>query len=102
MSENEFTFLCGNFDRKNFVYAIKSKESEWYYFEEKYSIIDAHKPLMTNLEDKISVLNKIQSIVIALSSDQVINYFNDGKFIFKGKELRTCKSYPKFNNFSNS
>lgn len=85
--------LCGNFDNKNFIYAIKSNESEWHYFDEQDSSIDKHNSLMTSLNFRISLLDKIQTIAITLSPGQLINYVQEAKFVFNGKELRTCRLY---------
>lgn len=92
MSQKKYKLLCGKFENKNFVYAIKL-DKDWHYFEERDSSIDVHNSLMTSLNGRISLINKLQSIAITLSTDQLINYVSDGKFIFKGKELKTCKLY---------
>lgn len=91
MSQRKFYFLCGNFDKINFIYAIKTENSVWHYFEEPDSVISVHNSLSANLEDKICRLNKVQSIGVNLTVDQQANYVRNEKFVFKGKELKTCK-----------
>ena len=59
MSQSKLFFLCGNFERRNFIYAVKSKQSDWYYFEEEDSIIDEHRSLPEDLETKISLLKML-------------------------------------------
>lgn len=83
----QYHILCGNFDEINFVYAIKSDESDWNYFDEKDCVIDSHS-FGIHLENRIS-LNKISPV--ALDSGYLSNYILNGKFSFKGKELKTCK-----------
>lgn len=86
-------FLCGNFNKICFVYAIKNDLSDWHYFAEVDSFVDVHDSLPIDLTDKISQLktNTVKPIALTLTSEQLLNYVNDGKFVFKGKELNTCK-----------
>src|ERR1700744_1616428 len=84
-------FLCGHFLKRNFIYAIKSDQSDWYYFKEIDSLFPAHVSLPPNLENQISQLNGLKPIAFTLDADQIVNYINNGKFVFKGEELKTCK-----------
>lgn len=86
-------FLCGNFNGENFIYAIKSRLSDWYYFDEQDSLFDVHVSLPQTLSDEISRLNKLKEIAWSLNGDQIATYVKDGKFVFKGKELKTCKKF---------
>ena len=72
MSQSKFFFLCGNFERRNFIYAVKSKQSDWYYFEEEDSIIDEHRSLPVHLETKINLL-KMLLMISCLSG--VVRFF---------------------------
>lgn len=101
-----FYFLCGNFEKRNFIYAIKSNDSDWHYFEEADSLIEVHVSLPMNIGSQINKMTKITSIALTLNADQIDKYVNNGKFIFKGKELETCKSFSinlmSFNTFSSN
>lgn len=88
-----FIFRCGNFENEQFVYAIKSQGNDWHYFEPQDSFIDAHNSLKADLSSRISLSKSLHSIAVKLMPDQLINYVSDGKFMFKGKELKTCKLY---------
>ncbi len=74
-----------------FIYAIKSSVTDWHYFEEKDSIINVHLSLPAHLGSQIVTLKKLQEVPVDLNSDQVKNYVTDGKFVFNGRELKTCK-----------
>ncbi|KAJ6639423.1 hypothetical protein Bhyg_12167, partial [Pseudolycoriella hygida] len=67
-------FLCGNFNNICYLYAIKNDQSDWCHFAERDSDVDVHVSLPTSLKDQIKQLH---------------NYVNEGKFVFKGKELNT-------------
>lgn len=89
-------FLCGSYKDTNFVYAIKSDSSDWLYFEEVDSLLDVHVSLPPNFLSKIGrLINKVRPITLALNADQIAdqiaNYVKNGKFVFNGKELKTCK-----------
>lgn len=84
-------FLCGNFRNTNFVYAIRSDLSDWYYFDEDDSYLHVHVSLPPNLANEICRLDKVKPISVNLNGDQIVDYVNDGIFVFKGKELKTCK-----------
>ncbi len=84
-------FLCGNYNNENYVYAIKKDESDWYYFEEKHSLLDSHIFLPSSLKDKISHLKTVTTVTISLNAEQLLHYVNEGKFVFMGRELATCK-----------
>ncbi len=87
-----FDFLCDNYENINFVYAIRSDSSDWHYFEEGDSSLDAHVSLRPSFLSQISLLiNKVKPITLILNADQILNYVKNGKFVFKGKELKTCK-----------
>lgn len=86
-----FYFLCGNFDKNNFIYAIKNDLNDWHYFEEQDTLFDVHVSLPRNLLNEISRLQKVKSIPMQLNAAQIADYMNDGKFVFKEKELKTCK-----------
>lgn len=91
MSQGKYYFLCEFSNRKMFIYAIKSMETHWHYFEEEDSIFKAHTSLPADLVNQIAISEKLQEVLIDLDSNQIVNYITDGKFVFKGKELRTCK-----------
>ncbi|KAJ6647756.1 hypothetical protein Bhyg_02979 [Pseudolycoriella hygida] len=84
-------FLCGNFNNICYLYAIKNDQSDWRYFAERDSDVDVHFSLPTSLKDQISRLktNTVKSIALTLTEEQLHNYVNEGKFVFKGKELNT-------------
>lgn len=84
-------FLCSSSEKNNFVLAIKNDESDWHYFEEEDSFLDAHGSLPSDLIVKISQLKTAKPIPLSLNAEQLCNYVTDSKFVFKGKELKTCK-----------
>lgn len=85
-------FLCSNYENINFVYAIRSGSSDWYYFEEGDSTLDVHVSLPPDSANQISrLVNRLKPVTFALNADQIANYVRNGKFVFKGKELKTCK-----------
>lgn len=47
-------FLCSSSKKYNFVLAIKNDESDWHYFEEEDSFLEAHVSLPSDLIVKIS------------------------------------------------
>lgn len=85
-------FLCGNFENICYVYAIKNDQSDWHYFEEKDSLLDSHVFLPPDLSDKIRQFKAVKSIKLSLSAEQLEHYVNEGKFVFNGEVLSTCKS----------
>lgn len=89
---SRYYFLCAKLDNIDFVYAIKSSDSDWHYFEEVDSVIDSHASIRINLEDEMRHIqpNKRHSIAITLNSDHLMTYVHNGKFIFNGNELKTC------------
>lgn len=91
-----FLFLCGNFERINFIYATKFNEHPWHYFEEVDSISSVHDSLPAVLDTVISKLDKVRTIKVPLDEEQAKNYYGNFKFIFKGKELETCKSLKHY------
>lgn len=88
----KFSFLCGNFYNKNFIYAIKFGSHPWHYFSEIDSISSEHVSLPASIDSLISKMDKVSSIDVNLNEEQSRNYYFDGKFIFKNKELKTSKS----------
>lgn len=91
MGEVKYFFLCEFSNKQIFVYAIKSSATDWHYFEEKDSVIKEHFSLPPDLKSRIFLLDKLLEVRVDLDCDQLENYLTDGKFVFKGKELRTCK-----------
>lgn len=87
----KYYFLCELFNKQILIYAIKSSLTNWHYFEEEDSKISVHVSLPANLGSQIIWLKKPQEVSVDLDSDQIVNYVTDGKFVFKGKELKTCK-----------
>lgn len=88
----DFDFLCGNYLDMNFIYAIKNDLSDWHYFEEEDSLLDVHVSLPPNLVNEIGQLvNTVKTISLTLNADELANYVQDEKFVFKGKELKTGK-----------
>lgn len=87
------SFLCGRFEGINFIYAIKSNNSEWHYFEEDDAVSSQHGLLSSGLEDHISSLNGVKSINVKLSQDRFDKYYDQesGTFKFNGKTLNTCR-----------
>lgn len=86
----KYYFLCEFFNKRKFVYAIRSNLTDWHYFEEEDSI-NVHISLPADLWNQIVLLEKLQEVLVDLDSDQIVNYVTDEKFVFKGKELKTCK-----------
>lgn len=93
MSQKCF-FLCGNFQNMSFIYGVKVEKGDFYYFDEVDSIIGAHGSLPADLENRIRQLqnNTLKPISISLDTNQLANYMNNDRFIFKGKELMTCNN----------
>lgn len=94
-----YYLLCELFNKRIFVYAIKSNLTSWHYFEEKDSIINVHSSLVAVIRNQIAFVEDIQEVSVDLNSYQIEKYVTDGNFVFKGKKLRTCE-FPKFPNFS--
>lgn len=92
----KFSFLCGNFYKKNFIYAIKFGSHPWHYFNEIDSISSEHGSLPASMDSLISKMDKVSSIDVNLNEEQTRNYYVDGKFIFKNNELKTRKSCSFF------
>ncbi|KAJ6634109.1 hypothetical protein Bhyg_17618 [Pseudolycoriella hygida] len=83
-------FLCGNYENTNYVYAIRSDSSNWHYFEEGDASLDVHVSLPPNFLSQVSrLINKLKPITLTLNADQIFNYVKNGKFVFKGRELKT-------------
>lgn len=91
--KQKFLFLCGNFEKINCIYAIKFTKQPWHYFEEVDSVSAVHDSLPPNVDVLISTLHKVRTIEVLLDEEQTKNYYNNGKLIFKGKELKTCKPF---------
>lgn len=87
----KFYFLCGHLVGKNFIYATKFAKHPWHYFEKADSNSSVHDSLPAILDSLISTLKKVKTIEVPLSEEQSRNYYKNGKFIFKNKELKTCK-----------
>lgn len=87
----KFSFLCGTFEKQNFIYAVKFANHPWHYFEENDSISSQHDSLPASIDAMISSLDKVKSIDLNLNEEQRKDYYNDdnGKFIFQNKELKT-------------
>lgn len=90
--KQKFQFLCGYFEQIRFVYAIKDSEHPWHYFDESESLLSKHISLPEGLRHQIGLLNGIKTLQVLLDDTQTSNYFVNGKFLFNGKPLGTCKS----------
>lgn len=74
MSEKRLLFLCGRFERMNFIYGVKLCEGDWYYFEDEDTIIDAHGSLPADLENGITQLSSgVHPIPITLDNNHLTN-----------------------------
>lgn len=95
---SRYNFLCANFDGTNFIYAVKSSDSDWYYFEEDDSVIDSHTSIRIHLEDQMRHIQPDvrHDIAITLNSDHLKTYVHNGKFIFNGIELKKCNIQNHF------
>lgn len=100
--KQKFYFLCGNFERKHFIYAIKYAEHPWHYFEEQDSISSVHGSLPAILDSLIGTLDKVRTIQVPLDEQQTRIYYDNGKFIFKNRELKTCKYFYSLISLSNN
>lgn len=100
MANAKYSFLCEFFNKRMYIYAIKSSATNWHYFEEEDSMIKVHRSLPAGLKSQIVQLKKLQELSVDLHSDQVVNYVTDGKFVFKGKELKTCKFSSRYLSFN--
>lgn len=89
--KRKFYFLCGNFEKRNLIYAIKSADHDWHYFEEIDTCSSAHGSLPEVLDKLIGTLKAVKCIEVPLDEEQSSNYYVDGKFVFKNKELTTRK-----------
>lgn len=90
--KEKFTFLCRTYERRNFIIGVKFANHPWHYFDELDALSSEHGSLPASMDSLISRLDKVKPIYLNLDEDQSRNYFNNGKFIFKNKELKTCKS----------
>lgn len=92
VTKQKFSFLCGNFVKRNFIYAIKNAGKPWHYFEAQDSLSSAHGPLPSLLDSLISkmIMNKIKTVEVPLNEHQWMNYYDNEQFIFKARELKTC------------
>lgn len=88
----KFSFLCGNFSNKNFIYGIKCGKHPWHYFDVKDSVSSEHGSLPASIDALIRGLDKPTSINVNLNEEQTKNYYVGGKFIFNNKELKTRKN----------
>lgn len=88
----KFSFLCGHFSNKNFIYAIKCGKHPWHYFEMKDSASSQHGSLPASIDVLIRGMDKPTPINVNLNEEQTRNYYVDGKFIFNNKELKTSKN----------
>lgn len=86
-----YRFLCGNFFGQAFIYAVKFDQYPWHYFDEEDTSSSKHGSLPVELENVIKSLSKVKTVELALSEEQAKNYFENGKFVFNNKELKTCK-----------
>lgn len=85
------SFLCGNFENMNYIYAIKVGDSCWHYFEEIDSVSTEHNSLPSQLDVFISNLKKIRKVQLFLDEEKSSQYYCNQNLVFKGKELKTCK-----------
>ncbi|XP_037029366.1 uncharacterized protein LOC119069419 [Bradysia coprophila] len=87
--ERKFDFRCGNYGKKNLIYAIKSAKHPWHYFEEKDTLSSEHGSLPAVLDSMISKLNKISTIEVSLDESQWRSYYENGRFVFNNVKLKT-------------
>ncbi|KAJ6649031.1 hypothetical protein Bhyg_04263 [Pseudolycoriella hygida] len=85
----QYFFLCECHNKREHVYAIRSSATDWHYFEEQDCLLNIHISLPAELGRQILSLKEIQEILVYLDPDQIVHYVANGKFIFKGKELKT-------------
>lgn len=90
----KFSFLCGHFSNRNFIYAIKFGKHQWHYFELKDSVSSEHGSLAASIDGLIRVMDKPTPINVNLNEEQTRKYYVGGKFIFKNKELKTRRNCP--------
>lgn len=83
----KFSFLCG---KDKSIVAVKFAHYPWHYFETSDSISTQHDSLPAKMLASIRNLDKVRSVSVILNDMQSRNYFKNGKFIFKNRELKTC------------
>lgn len=88
----KFRLLCGLFRNEKFIYAIKFGRHPWHYFDPNHRIFSEHNSLPAELEEQITTFTKVRSVEISLDEEQSKQYYDNGKFIFKNTELKTCMS----------
>lgn len=91
-----FSFLCGAFEKQNFVYGVKFEKHPWHYFDELDSRRAEHGSLPASVDETIRRLDGVKTIYLQLNEEQSRNYFENGKFIFKNKELKTRNAYLNY------
>lgn len=100
--KRKFSFLCGSFEKQNYVYGVKFDKHPWHYFDERDSIRAQHGSLPSSVDESIRRSNGVKTIYVHLNETQSRIYFENGKFIFKNKELKTRNafSYNLVRNFN--
>lgn len=89
---HKFEFLCGSFDKRSFVYGVKFGDHNWHYFDDNDSIRSEHSSLSGSIDSAIRRMgtDKVGTVTLYLNNLEARLYFDDGKFKFKNKELKTC------------
>lgn len=90
----KFHFLCGVFNNKNFVYGVKFDELCWHYFDKLDSIDYEHISLPLGWSNKLNGTTGFHVVELMLNEEQAAAYYNNGSFVFRNKELKTCKLFP--------
>lgn len=89
----KFYFLCG---KEDLIIAVKFANYPWHYFDTSDSISTQHDSLPAKMLASIRKLDKVRSVSVILNDSQSQNYFKNGKFEFKNKELKTCRTFYFF------
>lgn len=87
--KRKFTFLCGFFENERYIYGLKFDNHVWHYFEVLDTKRAQHVSLPDSVDASIVRLKAVGPIHVHLDEAQSKNYFKNGKFIFKNKELNT-------------
>lgn len=62
----KYYFLCEFFNKRMFLYGIKSSLTNWHYFEDKDCLSNSHVSLPTDLWNQIILLKKLQEVAVDL------------------------------------
>lgn len=89
----KFEFLCGTFNKQVFIYGLKFGDHPWHYFDDLDCIRSEHSSLPRSIDIAIRRMSAatVGTVTLDLDNMQAGLYFQDGKFVFKNKELKTCE-----------